>query len=304
MTAPNAAALTKVALLIDGDNVSATFMPIIIREAEKIGAIAVRRIYGQFKSGRMKSWEKPIALYELTPVNVSPLTHGKNATDMKLVIEAMDMLYGRQLDALCIASSDGDFTPLAARIRGNAIAVYGFGAKKAPAGYKAEFDRFFECDTMLAAEKKTATPRKAPATATPAARAPARSRPAAEKPAPRTASPSTGRDAPASNSGARKAPAAAPAAAAPAAPAPAARKATRAFTPEVEKAILMAVERASRTEGRATLRSVGNALARAIPDFHARDYGYANTKALMQGLSASIEIIKEDGETYIRLKSA
>lgn len=292
MTPPNAIALTKIALLIDGDNVSATFMPIIMREAEKIGTPAVRRIYGQFKSGRMKSWEKPVALYELTPVNVSPLTRGKNATDMKLVIEAMDMLYGRQLDALCIASSDGDFTPLVARARGSAIAVYGFGAKKAPAGYKAEFDRFFECDTLLAAEKK-ATPRRTSTAATSSARAPARPRPATEKAAPRTASP------PASNSGARKAPARPPGAAA---PSPAPRKAVKAITPEVEKAILSAVERAGRSEGRATLRSVGNALARAIPDFHARDYGYANTKALMQGLAASIEIIKEDGETYIRRK--
>ena len=159
MNSKIAAGVTKLALLIDGDNVSATFMPLIWREAEKHGAVAVRRIYGQFKSGKMKSWQKHIADFDLMPVNVSPLTRGKNATDMKLVIEAMDMLYGRQLDGFCIASSDGDFTPLAARVRGNAIAVYGFGAKKAPAGYKAEFDRFYECDTMLAAEKKTAPKR-------------------------------------------------------------------------------------------------------------------------------------------------
>jgi len=151
-------AVTKLALLIDGDNVSATYMPLIMREAAKIGAVATRRIYGQFKSGKMKSWQKHLKEYDLTPVNVSPLTRGKNATDMKLVIEAMDMLHGRQLDGFCIASSDGDFTPLAARIRGNAIAVYGFGAKKAPASYKTEFDRFYECDTLLAAEKEKKTP--------------------------------------------------------------------------------------------------------------------------------------------------
>ena len=45
---------TKLALLIDGDNVSATYMPIIMQEAARHGAIAVRRIYGQFKSGKMK----------------------------------------------------------------------------------------------------------------------------------------------------------------------------------------------------------------------------------------------------------
>ena len=101
----------------------------------------------------MKSWMKHIDDFDLTAVNVSPLTRGKNATDMKLVIEAMDMLTGRQLDGVCIASSDGDFTPLAERIRASALSVFGFGAKKAPKGYKDAFDRFYECDTLLAAEK-------------------------------------------------------------------------------------------------------------------------------------------------------
>jgi hypothetical protein len=155
MATDDMTATVKLALLIDGDNVSATYMPIIMREAGKLGSIAIRRIYGQFKSGKMKSWKKQIDDFGLTPVNVSPLIHGKNATDMKLVIEAMDMLHGRNLDGFCIASSDGDFTPLAARIRANALAAYGFGTKKAPAAYKEEFERFYECDTLLAAEKKS-----------------------------------------------------------------------------------------------------------------------------------------------------
>jgi hypothetical protein len=156
MNGHSAATVTKLALLIDGDNVSAAYMPLIMYEAERYGVIAVRRIYGQFKSGKMKSWSKYVNEFDLTKVDVSPLTPGKNATDMKLVIEAMDMLHGRQLDGVCIASSDGDFAPLATRIRANALAVYGFGAKKAPVAYKALFDRFFECDTLLAAEKKSA----------------------------------------------------------------------------------------------------------------------------------------------------
>ncbi len=176
-----ATAATKLAFLIDGDNISATYMPLIMREAEKIGVIAVRRIYGQFKSGKMKSWMKHVEAFDLTAVNVSPLTHGKNATDMKLVIEAMDMLNGRQLDGICIASSDGDFTPLAARFRASALSVFGFGAKKAPKAYKDEFDRFFECDTLLAAEK-----------AEPKQRQPAERKPA-PPPAPKAADPAPAR---------------------------------------------------------------------------------------------------------------
>ncbi len=236
--------VTKLALLIDGDNVSATHMPIIMAEARKHGVVAVRRIYGQFKSGKMKSWEKHVEEFDLTPVNVSPLTRGKNATDMKLVIEAMDMLHGRRLDGFCIASSDGDFTPLAARIRASAMSAFGFGAKKAPAAYKGEFDRFYECDQLLAEQKKAA-PRKAPAQARPAARAAAPRHAAAEKtPPPKQKSP----------------------------PAPQA----------VEEAVLRVIDNAS--DGKALLRSIGNALPRAIPGFQAKTYGYSSTKALLRSL--------------------
>lgn len=190
----NAAMVTKLALLIDGDNVSATYMPFIMRETERIGVVAIRRIYGQFKSGRMKSWLKQVDTFDLTPVNVSPLTRGKNATDMKLVIEAMDMLSGRGFDGFVIASSDGDFTPLVARIRASAVACYGFGMKKAPAAYKTEFDRFFECDTALAAEKKAAPRRAASPAPQPPAPAPVRAAPrqapAAAKSAKRPVQPS------------------------------------------------------------------------------------------------------------------
>jgi hypothetical protein len=238
------AATTKLALLIDGDNVSATYLPLIMREASKYGAVAVRRIYGQFTSGRMKSWQKLVDEFDLTAVNVSPLTRGKNATDMKLVIEAMDMLHGRQLDGICIASSDGDFMPLAARIRANALTVYGFGAKKAPAAYKTEFDRFFECDTLLAAEKK------APAT--------------------KSSSPAQKREAPA------------PARAAPK-PAPAKQRATD-LPAAVRDKILDAIDNAQGSDGRSHLRKVGNAITKAVPGFRVRDYGYRTIAALIRAL--------------------
>ena len=62
----NPAAATKLALLIDGDNISATYMPLIMREADKLGVVAVRRIYGQFKSGKMKAWTKQVDAFDLT----------------------------------------------------------------------------------------------------------------------------------------------------------------------------------------------------------------------------------------------
>jgi hypothetical protein len=267
MNGHSAAAVTKLALLIDGDNISASYLPLIIYEAEKYGVTAVRRVYGQFKSGRMKSWLKHIDEFDLTAVDVSPLTRGKNATDMKLVIEAMDMLHGRQLDGLCIASSDGDFAPLVTRLRANALAVYGFGAKKAPAAYKELFDRFFECDTLLTTEKKAPASKPSPSQKPPEA-APAK---AAPKPAP-----------------ARK-------------PARGKRN-TSAIPPSLSEKILEVIERAASADGRSHVRAIGNAITRAIPGFRAKDYGHGSTAALIRALPG-VEVTRQGTDTYVRRKN-
>ncbi len=147
------AATAKLALLIDGDNLRAAFLPIIMREASAIGTIVIRRLYGHFGSPSMQPWQKLMHEYALTPVHVLPASKGKNATDMKLAIEAIDMLHERQLDGFCLASSDSDFTALASRIREDGLAVYGFGEKKAAAPHVAACDRFFYCDLLIEDEQ-------------------------------------------------------------------------------------------------------------------------------------------------------
>ena len=258
----NPAAIVKLALLIDGDNLSASYMPLIASEAERLGTLAVRRIYGQFKTGEMKSWLKHLEEFELTPVNVSPLTKGKNATDMKLVIEAMDMLNGRQFDGFCIASSDGDFTPLAARIRANAVACYGFGAKKAPAGYKAEFDRFFECDTLLATGKKAAPRRVAVPAAVLAAPKPTPRRPTAV----RTARPASPKSAPQPQVTRRT------------------QSPARAPQPVPMVEVLKAVEATRKDDGWSSLSAVGSQLQRTIAGFNARNYGHRSMSKLIEAI--------------------
>lgn len=155
MAQNEAMATTKLALLIDGDNVRCDFLPIIMREASAIGTVVIRRIYGHFASSTMRPWQGLLHEYALTPVHVPPSSKGKNATDMKLAIEAMDILHERHLDGFCLASSDSDFTTLASRIRENGLAVYGFGEKKSTAPYVAACDRFFYCDLLL--EEKEGT---------------------------------------------------------------------------------------------------------------------------------------------------
>jgi hypothetical protein len=262
----------KLALLIDGDNVSATYMPLIMREASQYGAIAVRRIYGQFQSGRMKSWQKLVDEYDLIAVNVSPLTSGKNATDMKLVIEAMDMLHGRQLDGICIASSDGDFMPLAARIRANALAIYGFGAKKAPSDYKTAFDKFFECDTLLAAEKEPPVKKTSPAPQKKLV-APAKS---SQKPATKPKTPKAKKS-----------------------PQPQAPKPATAREPIPEGIILSALTESN--DGWTSQSALGNLVRRAIPDFTPKKYGYRSMTDLIKaiGLQSKTE---PGNQVFVRRK--
>jgi len=276
-----ATAATKLALLIDGDNISATYMPLIMREAEMRGTVAIRRVYGQFKSGKMNSWTKHIDAFDLTAVNVSPLTRGKNATDMKLTIEAMDMLNGRQLDGICIASSDGDFTPLAERIRASALSAFGFGAKKAPQGYKDTFDRFYECDTLLAAEKAEQKQRQK-----------TERKPATKQPAEKTSSSRRRTTAKTARTPDKARP---PATMAPAPP-------PKDGKPEIPAAqVLAAVDAAAKDGNRARMQDVGNKLARVIPGFSAKTYGYGTTAALVRAVPG-LQFSKEGNETYVRRK--
>ena len=148
----------RLALLIDADNIRAEFLPIIIREASALGTVTIKRVYGHFASSAMNAWQPLVHEYALSPVHIPPAATRKNATDMKLAIEAMDLLHRGQLEGFCIASSDSDFTTLASRIREDGVSVYGFGEQKASVAYVRSCDRFFYCDLLLQEDKQGGKP--------------------------------------------------------------------------------------------------------------------------------------------------
>jgi hypothetical protein len=143
----------RLALLIDADNISADYLPIIVRESSALGTTTVKRVYGHFASNSMNAWHPLVHEFALTPIHIPPAATGKNASDMKLAIEAMDILHRGQVEGFCLASSDSDFTTLASRIREDGMRVYGFGEEKATKAYINSFDRFFYCDLLLRDEK-------------------------------------------------------------------------------------------------------------------------------------------------------
>jgi hypothetical protein len=146
MSNGDAARMTKLVLLIDGENLPAKFADDVFEKANAFGTIITARVYGDFAKQAMTRWAKVSDERGLTRINVERTSRQKNAADFKLVVEAMDMLHTRQLDGFCLASSDGDFSALAERIRANALSLIGFGEKKAPESYRKLCDRFIFCE--------------------------------------------------------------------------------------------------------------------------------------------------------------
>jgi uncharacterized protein (TIGR00288 family) len=122
----------RIALLIDADNAPASKIDVILAEVARHGAANIRRAYGNWKSPRLQQWEATLHTYAIRPIQQFAYSSGKNASDMAMVIDAMDLLYARSLDAFAIVSSDADFTPLVMRILTDGAKVYGFGEQKAP----------------------------------------------------------------------------------------------------------------------------------------------------------------------------
>lgn len=122
----------RIALLIDADNAPASKIDVILAEVARHGAANVRRAYGNWKSPNLKPWETTLHSYAIRPIQQFAYSRGKNASDMAMVIDAMDLLFARSMDAFAIVSSDADFTPLVMRILTDGVKVYGFGEKKTP----------------------------------------------------------------------------------------------------------------------------------------------------------------------------
>ena len=122
----------RIALLIDADNAPASKIDVVLAEVARHGSANVRRAYGNWKSPHLAQWEAKLHAYAIRPMQQFAYSSGKNASDMAMVVDAMDLLYARSTDAFAIVSSDADFTPLVMRILTDGIKVYGFGQQKTP----------------------------------------------------------------------------------------------------------------------------------------------------------------------------
>jgi NYN domain/OST-HTH/LOTUS domain len=138
----------RLAVLIDADNVPAGYAEAIFEEIAGLGEASVRRIYGDWSATRLTAWARKVAALGLVADQQFSNTKGKNASDIGLVIAAMDFLHSGLFDGFVLVSSDSDFTRLAARIREQGLDVYGIGEKKTPEAFRMACKRFIYVENL------------------------------------------------------------------------------------------------------------------------------------------------------------
>mgnify|MGYP003938880761 CR=1 FL=1 len=138
----------RLCVLIDADNVPAGYADAIFEEVASLGEASVRRIYGDWSAPRLNAWAKKVTALGLVADQQFSNVKGKNASDIGLVIAAMDFLHSGLFDAFVLVSSDSDFTRLAARIREQGLDVYGIGEKKTPEAFRMACKRFIYVENL------------------------------------------------------------------------------------------------------------------------------------------------------------
>lgn len=261
----------RLALLIDGDNVSAKVITGVLAEIAKHGTASVRRIYGDWTQPNLGPWKRCLLEHSIQPVQQFAYTTGKNATDGAMIIDAMDLLYTGRFTGFCLVSSDSDFTRLAVRIREQGLAVYGFGEAKTPRPLISACDRFYYFHALEAVPPppdETAPPPINPDSFIDAAvRRPVIATPQGNQ-AGAGVSPIT------------------------AAPGPSGA-ATGRLDAEALRILRMAVDACAEDDGHANLATVGSYLTKQSPDFNAANYGFSKLRELAEASGIlNVELVR------------
>ena len=139
---------TRLAVLIDSDNATASLSTELLEEIAKYGTPTIKRAYGDWTTQNLAGWKKELLRHAIQPVQQFAYTQGKNSTDSSLIIDAMDLLYAGNVEGFVIVSSDSDFTRLATRLRESGMTVYGLGRRSTPEAFVAACDRFIHVELL------------------------------------------------------------------------------------------------------------------------------------------------------------
>lgn len=119
----------RIALLIDSENISAKYIKPVMHEIAKYGRIVIARFYGDI-SILSKDWHQTALNYAIKPMHQYNVASGKNAADMAMAIDALEMMYQEKVNTFFLITSDSDFTPLAMKLREGGMTVIGIGTEK------------------------------------------------------------------------------------------------------------------------------------------------------------------------------
>ena len=247
----------KYAILIDADNISEKYIKIILDEAANNGIATYKRIYGDWTNPQLTSWKRVLLDNSIIPIQQYGYTTGKSSTDSAMIIDAMDILYSGTVDGFCLASSDSDFTRLAARLRESGMQVIGMGESKTPKPFISACNQFKYLDILFSnktgsekeeaeAEKETELPadsEKSPAASKKGKTASAkRTKQKQKEPEPQT------------------------------------------NLKMIKKAMLTLVEECSDDDGWIFSAELGNQLAKRFPDFDVRNFGFSKFTPFINSL--------------------
>lgn len=138
----NSVSEIRIAVLIDAENIPCHYINVIFKEIARYGVPTVKRIYADWTNPCVSGWKNCLLENAVIPVQQYSYTQGKSSSDSAMIIDAMDILYGNNVDAFCIVSSDSDFTRLATRLREAGKRVFGIGEKKTPSAFITACDKF------------------------------------------------------------------------------------------------------------------------------------------------------------------
>lgn len=283
----------QIALLIDADNATASRIDVILGELSRLGETNVRRAYGNWTKTGLKAWQEVLHENAIRPVQQFDPSKGKNASDIALAVDAVEILHTQRPDAFALVSSDADFTPLVMHLREHGAHVYGFGDAKTPAPFQSACTRFLVLNRLSSpsGQAEPGLPDAGPADAVPHAddEPPAattkrrRATAKATTTAPDASAPSA---APVKKATARTAAKAATKAAASESHAQSSTpaRATRAQLRGDRKLVALlrrAVEGAADDSGWARVGTVGNHISNQS-SFDPRNYGYAKLSKLLE----------------------
>ena len=143
-----------IALFIDCDNISHKAIEGIINELSKYGIVNIRQAYGNWTKDNLKNWEDKLLEFAIKPIQQFDYSKNKNATDILMTIDAIDLLHTKDIDAFAFATSDSDFTPVVMRVQAEGIKVFGFGEKKTPKPFMAACSQFIFTEKLMRTSSK------------------------------------------------------------------------------------------------------------------------------------------------------